>query len=296
MKVAYLTPDLETSGWPYAINENDHLLTSLDPNAQFSFYPSSQTTMSALVSGAVQVAVVPPTNVFSSYAAGANNITIVAPDLIGLTYQVFVSTLSPYKTMANLVGNWSKVTWYNTGAGGTGAIIADLVGAQYNLVPNFVTVSSFTTGVENVIAGTITAGCLSVTALQTYNGLYRTLENASAPSYLTGAVIATTNSFVAAHPDAVLAAIEANEESYAIGNANVGNSTVNLLLNEFPTLSVDGARVAVETILTSNVGNITEMQATINADFKYGGLSENLTATSLITQIPNYPSIISWTH
>ncbi len=270
--------------------QKDKILQQFDPNAQISFYPSSALTMSALLSGSIQVAYITTTTALAQFASGVNNITIIAPDVVGLQYQVFVSTLSPYKTMANLVGNISKVTWYSTGAGGTGAVLTDVVGAQEGFTPNFVTVSSSAVGAENVIAGTITAGIVSIPFLTAYSGLYRVLENVTVPPYLTGTVLVTTTTFATAHPNAVLAAVKANEAAYAVSLANVDNATVTELFNEFPTLSYDGAITVIHSAITSNTMSISGLQTTINDDYMYGGLAKNLTATAVINQ-----NFITWT-
>jgi ABC-type nitrate/sulfonate/bicarbonate transport system substrate-binding protein len=151
---------------------------------------------------------------------------------------------------------------------------------------NTVSLQSTTATITAVISGQLTATLVDYASLSTFigTGLIKVIQNVSNP-LAPAIVMATTTSFLQAHPDAVRAAVAAINRADVTFDSNA-TFAQNFIVSAIPSIPLVGAQnlVSVLTFSTNGALSISVLQTTVNIMLTYKSITTNITASNLVTQ------------
>jgi len=147
---------------------------------------------------------------------------------------------------------------------------------------------------QAVITGGAVASVNPVSDLYTYSTLLRIIYNFTTDNFAAWPnwVIFTTPSFLQSNPNAVTAAVDGLLAVYPLYVANP-NATINIFLNNFPTLPLIGAEADYKYSMPSQTGamSLSGFNSMLSCLYQFAIIPENLTATAVLT--PGYAPIVA---
>lgn len=270
------------SGLSVVLAEQQGFLAATDPNAKLLPISSPAAIIQALVAGSADIIDGPTTNFISTYAAGSHNITIVGSAMPQLEFALIVSPSSNYTSFNQL----QNASFGVQAPGGATSILIHLLAKQAGWSTlDTVTLQSATATISAVISGQVTATVVDYGTLSTFigTGLIKVIQNITNPLQ-PNFVIATTTSFLQAHPDAVRAAVAAIGMGGAAFNANKTFAT-NFIISQVPSIPTIGAQTLASVLKFSTDGSLSlsALQITVNDMYSLNVIKTNVTASDMVT-------------
>jgi ABC-type nitrate/sulfonate/bicarbonate transport system substrate-binding protein len=281
--IAFQAPSGGESGLAVLVAQQEGYLKQADPNIQLVPIASPAAILQSLIAGTSQVIAGPGTNFIGAYAGGTRNITIVSSTLNELPFALIVSSSSSITS----IGQLQNATFASQAPTGATSILLHQIAAEQGWSTlNTVTLQSATATITAVIAGKATATLVDYGTLSTFigTGLIKVVANIT-NVLIPNTVVATTSSFLQAHPDAVKAAIWAINHGGAAFNAN-HTFALNFIVGQIPSIPTLGAKslVAVLNFSTDGSFSLSALQNTVNTLYKYHAITTNFTASSMVTK------------
>ena len=268
----------------YLVQYNATLQKPYLPNAVIEQFASGSTGISqALASGSIQMGV-GATDAFLAAISKGVPITIVGAWQSSPTVQaIFASNTSSFTNLASVKGATIAVT----GATSLSGTIAKILAGQMGWSSSEYTLSAV--GSTNAILAAVSQSPTTVGVLDPY------VHALQSPSYkIVGLVneswplmsIAVTNTFMAAHPDAIKAAIAMFGTPNQIFDTNAGGAAEQFMAT-YPDYQMTASQYQFYASLSQwsvdGTMHTLEYQSAINTLYAYGVLGTNLTLSQAIS-------------
>ncbi|MHB8566981.1 MAG: ABC transporter substrate-binding protein [Nitrososphaerales archaeon] len=281
--IAFQAPSGGESGLSVLVAQQQGYLKATDPNVQTLPIASPAAVLQALIAGTANVIVGPGTNFISAYAGGEHNITIVSSTLPELPFALIVSPSSNYTSFSQL----QNATFAAQAPGGATSILLHMLAQQSGWSTiDTITLQSATATITAVISGKAAATLVDYGTLSTFigTGLIKVIKNVT-NSLIPNTLMATTTSFLQAHPDVIRAAIAAVNMG---GTAFDANKTFaqNFIVSQIPSIPTVGAKSLASVLNFSTDGalSVSALQSTVNDLLTYKAITTNVTASSMVTK------------
>lgn len=254
------------------------------PDATFLSFSNAGQMVQALSGGQIQILEADPTAVIPAIANGANIEIVGCTISLPTSWQVIVKNDSSYQTLADLHGGtFAASSLTTTTAYLTEYLLSQQFGWQLNKDFSMAGVGSLSSEYASLMSGSINA--LLQSPLSTYSavssGQARSIYNFTT-SYPAACLFATPT-FVQQHPDAVKATLYTFLQGGLVWNTNPTAAYQTLQKNY--GLDATGAAFDYSQLPYSSDGYITltGLQSAINLLVFGGAMSQNITASSIVS-------------